>query len=124
LIEQDNGVDLLNHFVQAAGQLGFDFGRRRRPVLGIEAIQFARGSISLDAQRLAVDGCPAEGGGQKMFEVNPREAYERAAELVAFAVVAAEADGVNLADTECNQVVEDRARGARLTADFDDVVNG
>jgi hypothetical protein len=49
---------------------------------------------------------------------------ERTLELVALAVVAAEADGMDLADAERDEVIEDRTGRARLAADLDHVVHG
>ena len=60
---------------------------------------------------------------RKCSRLTPALGRERLAQLVALAVVAAEADGVDLADPERDQVVEDRAGRARLAADLDDVVD-
>ena len=60
---------------------------------------------------------------RKPSRITPGAGGEGLAQLVALAVVAAEADGVNLADPERDQVVEDRAGRARLAADLDDVVD-
>ena len=45
-------------------------------------------------------------------------------QLVALAVVAAVANGVNRANLECDQIVEDGAGRPRLAPNGDDVVNG
>jgi hypothetical protein len=59
-----------------------------------------------------------------VLELDASSRRQRAPQLVALAVVAAEADGMDLADAERDEVVEDRPGRARLAADLDHVVHG
>ena len=105
-------------FDDRASQVALDRFGSRRPVLGIEAVQFAGRTAGLDQERLAVDGRSARRRGEEAVEVHSGRGGEGLAQLVAFAVVAAEADCVNLTDPERDQVVEDRAGRAGLAADL------
>ena len=113
------GGDLAEPLGQTLGdRLG-----RRRPVLRVEPAQLDGLAAGLDDQRLAVRERPALGRGQEMVELHAGQAAERAPQLVALAVVAAEADGHDPADAERDQVVEDRPRRSGLGADANDVVD-
>ena len=52
------------------------------------------------------------------------ERLKRAAEFVAFAILTHDGDGMDRADAERDQIVQDSARAAGLTADAGDIVNG
>src|ERR1044072_6738490 len=58
-----------------------------------------------------------------MVEKNSRSLPKRAHEFVAFAVLAAETDWNELADSQSSQIVDNRSRRAGLTAHVDDVVD-
>ena len=88
-----------------------------RPVLGVEPVQLDGGPAGLDDQRLAVGERPALGRGDEVIELHAGQRREPAPQLVALAVVAAEADRDDPADAERDQVVEDRPRAAGLGAD-------
>ena len=60
---------------------------------------------------------------RKCSRIDARPRGQRPAQLVALAVVAAEADDVDLADPQCDQVVDDRAGGARLRPHLHHVVD-
>ena len=63
------------------------------------------------------------GHGQKVGDHNAALPGQLPAQLVSLAVVAAKADGVDLADSESDQVVDDRPGRARLGADLDHIVH-
>ena len=102
--------------------------RWRSSGVGVQFLESSRfssrgGLAGLDHQRLAVDRRASRGRGEEMLEDHAGPGRQGPAQLVALAVVAAEADGVDLADPQRDQVVEDRAGRARLAADLDDVVD-
>ena len=123
LIQQEKHVHPFRQIDDPIRQLVLKVIRRRRPVLGVEPVQLARRPAGLDHERLAVDRRDSRGRREEMLQAHAGLGLERPAQLVALAVVAAKADGMDLADAEGDQVVEDRARRPRLAPDFDDVVN-
>ena len=64
-----------------------------------------------------------DGDGEEILQDHAGPGRQRPAQLVALAVVAAEADGVDLADPQRDQVVQDRPGRARLAADLHHVVD-
>src|SRR5207248_8771656 len=86
-------------------------------ILGIEPVQFARRLPRLNDQRLAIGESAAIRRLQKIIEINASFFSLRADQFITFSIFAGEANGVERADAECDQVVEDCARSARLAAD-------
>ena len=123
LIQHEKHVHPFRQIDDPVRQLALKVVRRRRPVLGVEAVQLAGRPAGLDHERLAVDRRDSRGRRDEMLEAHAGLGFERPAQLVALAVVAAKADGMDLADPEGDQVVEDRAGCTRLAPDLHDVVN-
>ncbi len=123
LVQQQEGVHPAGHREDAGRQVALEVVGRRRPVLGVEPVQFAGRLARLDHHRFAVDRRASRGRGEEVRQDHAGPGRQRPAQLVALAVVAAEADGVDLADPERDQVIEDRPGRARLAADLHDVVD-
>ena len=109
LIQQQKHIEPRRQLGDPGGQLVLKIFRRRRPVLGVEPVQLARDLSGLDHQRLAVDRGDPRVRCDEMVESHTGLGRQRPAQLVALAVVAAKADGVDLADAQGDQVVEDGA---------------
>ena len=58
LVEKHQRIDLPRKPANALGQITLQFERRRRPVLGIEPVQFSRRLARFQHQRFAIDECP------------------------------------------------------------------
>ena len=123
LIEQDHRIHSGVQFLQRTGDSLRDFGGSRSPVLGIEAIEFARRLARLDHQRLAIGERAPRGCLEKVHGVHPRQRLQRAQQLIALAVLTAKADWEYLAHAKRHEVVENRARRPRLRTHPRHVVN-
>src|SRR6266550_8374291 len=105
-------------------QLALKEGRCARPVFGVEPIQFHRRHSRRHHERFAVGERAAFGRLGELAEFHSWFRLERAHQFKSLAVLATKAHRKNFADAEGDEVVEDRARGAGLRANVDDVVNG
>ena len=56
-------------------------------------------------------------------QLDRRDSLQRAPKLITFAILADDCRGKNLADAQCDEVVQNSAGTARLAADPDDVVH-
>ena len=123
LIHENHRVHFRGNARHAIDETALQQRRSRRPVLAVEPVQFHRSFTRLHDQWLAIREGAAQIGFDEVLELHATTCQQRTAQLIAFAIFAAEADRIDLADTERDEVVQDGPRRARLAAHVDDIVN-
>lgn len=61
---------------------------------------------------------------EEVAQVDSREALERLAQFEAFAIASGQGDREDFADSECYEIVENRASASGLAANVGDVMDG
>src|SRR5262245_38062575 len=90
------------------------FSWRRRTVLDVEAVEFASRAICIEHHRLRVCWCSAVGGGHDPGLIDSRRRLQYLSEFITFAVFADDRDWQQPADSECSEIIDDRAQRARV----------
>ncbi|MEI2722256.1 MAG: hypothetical protein V9H26_01565 [Verrucomicrobiota bacterium] len=99
-------------------------GWRGRPVLLVESVQLTGRLAGLEDQRFAVGESVPVARLDEVIQAHTGLRRQRAAKLVTFAILARETHGIKRADAQRDEIVQHRARAARLGANVRHVVHG
>jgi len=124
LIHEDHGIDGIGNGIQVAREGSGDIGRGGVPVLEVEPIEFLGRATGMMKEGFGVGEGVATGHAEESVEGDAGLGLQGAIEFPTFAIVAGDADRMDLADAEGDEIVQDGAGGPGLAADTDDVVDG
>jgi hypothetical protein len=124
LIEDDECVEAGQELVEGLDDGVLDLERGGGPVLEIESAEFFGGRVGSHDYRFGVTERASVRGGEEGIGVDTGELGEGLPELMAFGVVAGEADGMEGTDAEGDEVIEYGAGGSGLGAHACDVMDG